>query len=299
MLGWRRALVQVHLWLGLALGVYVVVISVSGSLVVLRPELHLWLIPRTVPMEGTRLTGDALHDAVRRSYPDHEVADVRLSRRPEGPAAVTLQRDGIVTERLFDPYAATDLGLAYPPFLYVVEWVVDLHDNLLAGRTGRMINGIGGLLVIAVTATGLVIWWPGRDRWRQGLVTGRPAKTRRFAVRLHNALGFWSVAMLMIWSATAAYFAFPEYVEGAIDFFDPDLSDSHRPGDALLQLLIRLHFGRFGGLAGRLTWVALGLLPAILFVTGFVMWWTRVVRRRVRALRDAPSDSFVFDRASP
>jgi uncharacterized iron-regulated membrane protein len=29
-------------------------------------------------------------------------------------------------------------------------------------------------------------------------------------------------------------------------------------------------------------WFVLGLLPAALFVTGFVLWWTRVVRRRAR-----------------
>src|SRR5262245_910992 len=35
----RRALFQVHLWTGLALGVYVVVLSVTGSALVYRAEL--------------------------------------------------------------------------------------------------------------------------------------------------------------------------------------------------------------------------------------------------------------------
>ena len=41
-------------------------------------------------------------------------------------------------ERLFDPYAVRDLGETFPPtLLRAVEWLVDLHDNLLAGQTGR------------------------------------------------------------------------------------------------------------------------------------------------------------------
>ena len=82
---------------------------------------------------------------------------------------------------------------------------------------------------------------------------------------------------------TAIYFAFPEPFEGLIDYFDDDLNDLHRPGEWILLELIKLHFGRFGGLGVRFLWAALGLLPAVLFVTGFVLWWTRVVRRRAAA----------------
>jgi uncharacterized iron-regulated membrane protein len=85
---------------------------------------------------------------------------------------------------------------------------------------------------------------------------------------------------LFVWAITAVYFAFPDPVERSIDYFDDDTSDTVRPGEALLLGLIQLHFGRFGGLSVRFLWVALGLLPTVLFATGFVLWWTRVVRGR-------------------
>jgi uncharacterized iron-regulated membrane protein len=40
-----------------------------------------------------------------------------------------------------------------------------------------------------------------------------------------------------------------------------------------------VHFGRFGGMTGRLTWVLLGLVPAALFVTGFLTWRASLRRR--------------------
>jgi uncharacterized iron-regulated membrane protein len=43
---------------------------------------------------------------------------------------------------------------------------------------------------------------------------------------------------------------------------------------------VNLHFGRSWGMTVILAWVVLGLVPAVLFVTGFVTWWVRVVRRR-------------------
>src|SRR5688572_1859380 len=106
LLRWRRAVVQLHLWIGLLLGLYIVVLSVSGSVSVLRPDVHRWFVPRSVPVEGTKLTGDALQEAVRRTYPRYEVTSVFERRRPEAPVMVTLRRNGETVERLFDPYAA-------------------------------------------------------------------------------------------------------------------------------------------------------------------------------------------------
>ena len=46
----RKALFQIHLWTGIALGLYVFVISITGSAIVFRNELYnsLWPGPRIV-----------------------------------------------------------------------------------------------------------------------------------------------------------------------------------------------------------------------------------------------------------
>jgi uncharacterized iron-regulated membrane protein len=279
-LRWRRLVVQLHLWIGLAVGLYIVVLSVSGSLSVLRPDVHRWFVPRSVPVEGTKLTGDALQEAVRRVYPQYEVTNVFERRRPESPVMVTLQQDGETVERLFDPYAARDLGLTYPPITEAIEWVVDLHDNLLGGTTGRFINGIGALLFLMLAITGAIVWWPGTGRVSHSLLPGKPAKSARFARRLHNANGIWVLALILIWAVTAVYFSFPDPFEATIDYFDKDLTDDRRPGDWLVRLLVNIHFGRNWGMTVKYVWVVLGLVPAALFITGGITWWARVVRRR-------------------
>jgi uncharacterized iron-regulated membrane protein len=233
-----------------------------------------------VSVQGTKLTGDALKDAVRRAYPLDEVADVFERRRPDTPVMVTLQRDGATVERLFDPYAARDLGLAYPPITEAIEWVVDLHDNLLADATGRKVNGIGALLFVALVVTGAIAWWPGVGRVRRSMVPGKPAKSARFARRLHNSLGIWTLALIFLWAITAVYLTFPDPFEAARDYFDADLTDSVRPAEDFVRTMVNLHFGRSWGMAVKWLWVVLGLVPAVLFATGFITWWVRVMRRR-------------------
>jgi uncharacterized iron-regulated membrane protein len=280
LLSWRRFVVQLHLWIGLLLGIYIVVLSVSGSLAVLRADVNRWSVPRSVHVEGTRLTGDALKDAVRHAYPQYEVAQVFERRRPDSPVIVTLQVDGKEVDRVFDPYALRDLGLMYPPIVEAIEWVVDLHDNLLAGQKGRAVSGVGALLFLALVITGAIVWWPGVGRVGHNLVPGKPAKSARFARRLHNALGIWTLALLFIWALTAVYLCYPDPFEWTIDYFDADLNDDRRPADWLVRLLVNLHFGRNWGMTVKYVWMVLGLIPAVLFVTGFITWWVRVVKRR-------------------
>lgn len=279
-LAWRRFVAQVHLWVGLGLAAYVVIFSLTGSLIVLRPEFHRWLTRPVIEVSGPRPTADALDSALRRAYPGYKIESIRPPRRLDNPYVVKLSGNGMTRERLFDPYASVDMGAANPRVLHGVEWLVRLHDNLLVGGAGRVANGIGGALLTVLALTGVIIWWPGAGHWRKALSPGRPAPTHQFASRLHAATGFWVSTLMLIWGVTAIYFAFPGVFDGLIDLLDADPGDEYRPGEGMLDAMVRLHFGRFGGMAGRVAWIVLGLLPTLLAVTGFIMWFRRRARKQ-------------------
>jgi uncharacterized iron-regulated membrane protein len=276
----RRALFQVHLWMGLGLGLYILMISVSGSAIVLRPQMARWFTPSQVgSMEGTALTGAELNARVAAVYADYTVSAVVPSER-EGRATYValLNAKGEETTRFFDQYAGADLGSTYPWQVASVEWLTRLHDELLMGRTGRKWNGAGGIAFLLMTLSGIVIWWQGSRRWHEGLLIRR-ASTRGFNWQLHSFLGFWSLLMMFIWGLTAVYFAWPGPFDAAMDWFDPDLNDFERP-DGWLLWMLDWHFGRFRGLLwANILWIFLGLLPAVMFITGFILWYRRVVKR--------------------
>lgn len=58
---------------------------------------------------------------------------------------------------------------------------------------------------------------------------------------------------------------------------------------SIAQIVLRwfgyIHFGTFGGVATQILWVFLGLTPGALFVTGFLMYWNRVLSKRWAKLR--------------
>jgi uncharacterized iron-regulated membrane protein len=70
-------------------------------------------------------------------------------------------------------------------------------------------------------------------------------------------------------------------------------------GDRVLANFSTLHFGEFGigliaGLPIKMVWAVLGLMPAVLFVTGFFTWWKRA-RERARRIPNHSTDQNVSD----
>src|ERR1044071_1559350 len=80
----RRALFQIHLWSGIGTGIYLLVISVTGSFLVFRTEMHKMFNrpPVTVAVSGTRLTDDQLKAAAVRTFPNYSVTNVWETKKP-------------------------------------------------------------------------------------------------------------------------------------------------------------------------------------------------------------------------
>jgi uncharacterized iron-regulated membrane protein len=293
----RKALFQVHLWSGLGAGVYLLLISVTGSVLVYRNEVFRAATPApiVVTASGERLAEDQLKEAAVRPYPGWTASSVSRPRNPSQAVEITLTFEGREKRRLIDPYSGKDLGDAVPLALSVAFSLLDLHDNLLAGTTGRLVNGFGALSLIALCLTGAIIWWPGIAKWRRSLWPDWKANWRRVNWSLHSTLGLWFFLIVLLWGVTGAYLCFPGWFNDWADTIEPLTPENagFRRVDTVLYWLAYLHFGRFGGrIPGcgatcnalfKFVWAALGLVPPLMFVTGALMWWNRVLRPRRRA----------------
>jgi uncharacterized iron-regulated membrane protein len=290
----RRALFQIHLWSGIGTGIYMAVISLTGSLLVFRIELHRMFTrpPVTVAIVGERLTEDQLKAAAIRAYPEHTIQNVWQSKVPEQAVEIWLNGDdgGKALHRIFDPYSGKDLGPPDPAMIRFLIWSTSLHDDLLNGDEGRKVNGAGAIFLTILCATGLVIWWPGVANWRRSLTVDLKSNWKLFNWNLHSAAGFWSFVLVLMWAISGVYLAFPTPFQDVIDYFEP-LDEANpqqaRIGDEFLRWITRLHFGRFGGWPTKALWTALGILPFLLFVTGAVMWWNRVLGPGLDRLKDS------------
>jgi uncharacterized iron-regulated membrane protein len=278
----RWALFQVHLWVGVGLGVYILLMSVTGSALVFRRELTRSLArePRVAVGPGERMSESALKQAVERAYSGYAVTRVSLRRNPDQAAEVWLERSRTKLQRLFNPYTGADLGDSVRRSFRFVLWLADLHDNLLVAKTGRALNAAGGILSMLLILTGAAIWWPGVATWRRSLSFRWKTNPRGFNWTWHSALGFWTFGFVLMWAVSGIYLSIPGTFNAIVDYLEPLNvgSRSLRFGDQVLYWLAQAHFGRFAGVWMKVAWTVLGLVPAVLFFTGLLMWWKRVVK---------------------
>jgi uncharacterized iron-regulated membrane protein len=293
----RRAVFQVHLFSGVAFGLYILMISLTGSVLVYSNELYTAATPEPIISQGSapRLADDQLAEAATRLYPGYRVVRIGRARNLDQAVDVWLRRGDAMKQRLFDPRSGSDLGGSVPTGIWLISKLVDLHDNLLAGATGRKVNGIGALALLALAATGLVIWWPGIKTWRRSLTLQRGVGWKRFTWHLHSMIGFWSLGFMLVFGLSGAYLSNPEPLQDLADRIEaPTAANAGlRVGDQIIYWLAFLHFGRVNGIgipcrgpglcdqATKAIWAIFGLAPAAMFVTGAIVWWNRVLRPRV------------------
>lgn len=248
--------------------------SISGSAIVYRNELEAAFSrkPVKLPVSGRVISGEELRQRARRIFPRYRVMRVIQPSNADEPFTVVFARGTRTRARLINPYTGEDLGDPYPAAVRAIEWLVDLHENLLFDARGRFVNGIAGACVTLVVLTGAVIWWPGIKNWRRALSIDWGAHIARVNWDLHSALGFWCFLFVLMWAISGFYFAIPGPINALAGLVDP----RDKYADKTLLKLSLLHFGRFGWLS-QIVWVVLGLVPAVLTVTGLFLCCHRMI----------------------
>src|SRR5262249_43862899 len=202
-------------------GIYLAVISLTGSVLVFRIELQRMFTrpPVTVTVSRDRLNEAQLKAAATRAYPSYNVTNVWQPKVPEQAVEIWLTRDrtGKSIHRIFDPYTGKDLGQPDPAMVRFLIWATSLHDDLLNGDMGRKANGIGSICLTALCVTGVVIWWPGISNWRRSLTVDPRSNWKLFNWNLHSAAGFWSFLLVFMWALSGIYLAFPNPFQDAVD----------------------------------------------------------------------------------
>jgi uncharacterized iron-regulated membrane protein len=115
-------------------------------------------------------------------------------------------QDKIYRHTIYDICAAQVAGAAH---LEWMDWVVDFHHNLRAGRTGRTLGGVIAIAMLVSGVGGLLVWMLSGANIR-GLLRGPAGRSRTGAMLyLHRAIGLTAGCVLILASFTALWLCFP------------------------------------------------------------------------------------------
>jgi uncharacterized iron-regulated membrane protein len=237
----RRAMFQIHLWTGLLLCLYSLVIGVSGSVLVFEDDLGRLSYPQLNRVPGgappAPVTGASfarIAAAVRQAEPSWTLSAIYAPGVRGDNYAVLLSRNG---KYRYVYASAADGHLLGGQSLEEgwLNWVADLHFRLLGGPVGFIVNGIGAACLLLLCITGAVVWWPGVKTWKRALTVDFGRRWKRINFDLHSAVGFWTLALMSLWAVSGVYFVWPERFVAAVNFL------SSTPNAAPPKLHVALH----------------------------------------------------------
>ncbi len=226
----RRALFQLHLWVGLSIGLYLFAMGITGSLLVFEEELDELFHPQIFHVSGPRepaLPISQLLTAAQAQYPDRQATAIYGPTAARETYVVYLRRGDEILHAFVHPATGVIVGTTLPSTSFV-RWIQDFHFNLFSGRGGRTVNSLGGLLLFLLCLTGLLLWWPGVRHWPAALRVSFRRTWKRVNWDLHSAAGFWTLSFLTIWGLTGFYFGYAAEVSAFVHRLSP-LSQTEAP----------------------------------------------------------------------
>ncbi len=210
-----------HLWLGLTLGVLLALLGLTGAALVFYIEIDSALHPiaqaaQVAPAADwdSPVWNNVLATA-RREFPDPH-GEWSFEVNGEGgaiPARFYPSQEHLThhSEREMVWFAADGQQVlrSEPWGEYLMSWLYELHMHLLAGETGTLIVGWGGLATLLILISGLVSWWP-RGSWRKALSFKSNAVSLRRLRDLHKLGGLWSLPLLLLLVFTGFLLTLPD-----------------------------------------------------------------------------------------
>ena len=380
---WYKFWLNIHLYLGLSIGLVFVLSGLTGSLLVFYVELDEILNPElTISAEQAQQPQqnlETLYQSIKAHHPDRIGAwRFEMPRHGQAPMMARYYQAKEKQHMQFapmmawvNPYTAEVISTRFWGD-FVMTWIYDLHFQLLLDKTGAIIMGIIGLLLLISLSAGLYLWWPKSGKFKTALSFKVKASRERFVYDLHKVNGVYSFIILMLILLSGVILELPDYINPVIDKWSPlfkspethskyeegkiripldgiaqiaakrypdaklrwletpaDAQGSYylrlyqpgepserfpktflwidqysgevlaerdpfteKFGDTFLNWMHPLHTGEIAGLTGRIIVLISGLVPGVLYVTGFLRWQQKRKAKRVLS----PNNGFILDK---
>jgi uncharacterized iron-regulated membrane protein len=206
----RKLLLRVHLWLGVAAGLFLIVLGVTGSIIAFEGDIDHWLHPRLWFVSGERpLDEGALLAAVEPRVAPARIGAIEMPRQANLAQRMSLS-DG--TSITVNPYTGAILGRVRRPTRAdrILGNIHQLHLRLaFDGRAawapaGKVAVSYAGLILCILAPTGLVLWL----RTKRASIKWQQASWFRRCFDLHLAIGIWAGFFLFVAGFTGILIGF-------------------------------------------------------------------------------------------
>jgi uncharacterized iron-regulated membrane protein len=202
-----KLIFKIHSLIGLFVGLLLLVISLSGSMLVFYEEIDLYLNPELLKVEARseKVSLNKVYITIQEHYPEAE--NIRFRHLPtsqENSIEMNIVKEGSYFLVYVDPYTGNIIG-ERERFTFLVDWLLRFHYSLFAEETGEMIVALLGLLLVISVVTGIIVYRKYIVKVLLFRVPLRLKNWRQGASELHRIVGVWSLIFNLMIAITGFY----------------------------------------------------------------------------------------------
>ena len=209
---------RLHLWLGLASGLVVFVIAVTGCIYAFQAEIQDLTQPyRFVEArEAEMVPPSQLKQIAEGTLPGKHVHAVLYSGAERAAQVIFFAFEPAYYDIVYlDPYTSEVLKVKdmEAEFFHII---LDGHFYLwLPAEIGQPVAASATLIFVVMLVSGLILWWPRkRKHAKQRFKIKWNTRWRRTNYDLHNVLGFYVCAIALILAVTGLVWGFQWFANG-------------------------------------------------------------------------------------
>ncbi|WP_157986708.1 PepSY-associated TM helix domain-containing protein [Chitinophaga alhagiae] len=217
----KKIVGKLHLWLGLASGLVVFIVSLTGCLIVFEEEICT-LFQVGVFQKVEVQAAPYEQPSTIFSVADSVLAGKKIARtyytaymhKPAVTALWALDSTRQYHAVLQNPYTAAVVE-TYPYKVSFFAIMTHIHTSLAMGKTGTYIVGSATLIFVVLMITGIILWKPASKKgYKQRFTIKWNASGKRLNYDLHNVLGFYMAWVAIFIAITGLIWSF-EWVNSA------------------------------------------------------------------------------------
>ncbi|MEH2466271.1 PepSY-associated TM helix domain-containing protein [Nostoc sp.] len=236
-----------HQYIGFFVGLLLIVIGLTGSLLVFELDFDRFMIAQQyghiTPQQVQVVSPEDVVNIIQAGRSDQKLYRLGLPNSPSSPYVGGLpSTNGQWIEVFVNPYTGKIMGERTGKTL--ISMLFDLHTSIMAGEIGTVIVGIAAFFMCMLTITGLILW-PGWRKFIAGFKIKLDAHPQRANFDIHKVTGIIAMVFLFFTGFTGFCWNFGGFTEPIIYAvtFTPkqsELVSKPIPGKSILGLTEQL-----------------------------------------------------------
>jgi uncharacterized iron-regulated membrane protein len=225
----KKLLWKIHHWAGLYAGIVIGVLSLTGALAMFIPEIDTLILKHKYDAASTPYTGDPQFaktvDSLTTRFPEYSSLSINLPEKPGQVALVDLivRPANAPLERysIFVDAGKDEIVGERNQQNSLANYMRQIHVRLYEGNWGRQLVGLGGVALVVLAVTGLLIY--GNFMKKKSWPNVRKNVGMRIAMAdWHKLLGISALAFNLVIALTGAWLGLQPWLMKWLDFKAPN-----------------------------------------------------------------------------